>query len=474
MQYILSFLLIIILSACGSSDTTSTQNDIIHIQPTSTNTTTPSSTNIPPANEINSSKPIIEKTITIYVHGYSQSGYKREEIFGNDNYDPVIDEIVKATGFDTTTTYHDNSSNIIAITPYYGSKPPSYYTQEDIQKLQTMENGIPRYAYILAKYSKYIMDKTGAKKVNFLSVSMGSLVTRYLIEKDLEKLASDKKIAKWLSLEGVIKGNIAASGDRLITLAGDFAGDAPEIKQMQYSWIQNHLDANSSLYHDIRIGFESSTKDDASGGALSWWLRLNGNFEANDGVQAVKDTFFEGNYPHTFFYDNHYTLADNKAAWAYAATFLTSKKRVRITLTDVKIDDLHEDRLAFKKLLPAEIVFESSIHAPYAEQKWHFERAIDERLLRGGYLPLYHFYDTNTKSVNQILFDSYILDAQESLTLTLTPYELDMEPDYQVRELTGHGDHESLGTSTIMIAPKEGVYPLHGRDWSGWIKVEIF
>jgi len=208
----------------------------------------------------------------------------------------------------------------------------------------------------------------------------------------------------------------------------------------------------------------------------SVWLRLNQHFEANDGVQAVKDTFFTGNFPHTFYHDNHYTLADNKAAWGYAATFLSSKKRVRITLIDATVSDLHEDKLPLNtNILPAEIVFESSVHSPLAEEKWHFTKAIDERVLKGKYLPVHKFSHKNTnQALNQTLFDSYILEEEKSLQLTLTPYELDREPDYGVHEITGHGDHESLGKSTIMIEAKEGIYPLQGNDWSGRVKVEVF
>jgi len=339
-----------------------------------------------------------------------------------------------------------------------------------------MGKGIPRYARIIAKYAKYILDKTGADKVNFMSVSMGSLVTRYLIEKDLEHLASEQKIDKWLSLEGVIKGNIAASGDNLLAFINNFETQSIDVAHMNYTWINTHLDTNSLHYQNIQIGFESSTKDDASKSALSYWLRLNGNFEANDGVQAVKDTFFKTNATHTFYHDNHYTLADNKAAWGYAATFLTSKKRVRITLLDATIYDLHEDNLLFNtSIKPAEIVFQSRLYSQKAQEKWDFIRAIDERVLRGGYLAVYNYHDRDiNKILNQPLFDSYILDEEKELTLKLTPYELDMEPDYGVREFTGHGDNESLGEETIMIPMKEGIYPLQSREWSGRVKVELY
>ncbi len=462
MKYLLSFIMIVWLIGCGNDTKNHTQ-------------TLAESSETPLNPEVVTTVKKVDKTVTIYVHGYSKSGYKKESVYGDDSYDEIVDTITEMTGFSSTSNYDEETYNIIAITPYYGNIPPTYYTPKDIQDIADIGKGIPRYALIIAKYAKHIMQKTGANHVNFLSVSMGSLVTRYLIEKDLAHLASNKKISKWLSLEGVIKGNIAASADNLISLVDNFEKQSIDVAHMSYAWVDENLDSHSPYYDDIQIEFESSTNDNASNGLLSLWLRANQHFEANDGVQVVKDTFFTGDYAQTFFYENHYSLADNKAAWGYAATFLISKKRLKITLLDATLSDIHEDDLFFNtSIKPAEIVFESTVHSPLAMQKWGFINPISERLLKGKYLPLYLYHDRDTlKTLNQTIFDSYILEEEKELTLTITPYELDKEPDYGVREITGHGDNESLGTATIMIPAREGTYPLQGKDWSGRVKVEI-
>ncbi len=475
MKYILSFVFIFILLGCGDSTTQTkeqTEKSSQLINGKAQDTTEKTNDIIP--SSILPEK--VKKTVTIYIHGYSKSGYKKDGVYGDDNYDEILDTIAEMTGFHTTSDYDKDTKNIIAITPYYGNIPPAYYTPKDIQDIADIGAGIPRYALIVAKYAKHIMTKTDADKVNFLSVSMGSLVTRYLIEKDLEQLASQKKISRWLSLEGVIQGNIAASAGNLLSLVDNFEKQSIDVTHMSYDWIDEHLDSNSPNYHDIQIGFESSTKDNASKGLLSWWMRSNQHFQANDGVQVAKDTFFKGDYAHTFFHENHYSLADNQAAWGYAATFLTSKKRVHITLLDATLSDLHENNLIFNtSIKPAEIVFESTVHSPLAMQKWGFIEPISQRLLKGKYLPLHAYHDSNTKqTLNQTLFDSYILEDEKELSLNITPYELDREPDYGVREITGHGDNESLGTATIMIEVKDGIYPLQGEDWSGQVKVEVF
>ena len=273
MKYILYIVLVITFLGCGGGD-----SDTKNKETTLTTNSSPQKAIEKP--QTNTPEIILppktDKTVTIYIHGYSKSGYKRDGVYGNDNYDEMIDTIVDMTGFDTTTNYDKNNfSNIIAITPYYGSIAPNYYTPKDIQEINDIGEGIPRYALIIAKYAKHIMKETGADKVNLLSVSMGSLVSRYLIEKDLEHLSSNKKISKWLSLEGVIKGNIAASGDNLLSLISNFEAQPIDVEHMSYAWINNHLDTNSPYYNDIQIAFESSTKDNASKGLLSLWLRSN-------------------------------------------------------------------------------------------------------------------------------------------------------------------------------------------------------
>jgi hypothetical protein len=408
------------------------------------------------------------KTLTIYVHGYDPKGYKRVGVFGNDNYDKVIDKMVEFTEFDTTKTYDNKSKNIIAITPYYGNQAPSYYTQDDKDELNAVGEGIPRYALIIAKFAKEMIKETNSTSLNIVSASMGSLVTRYLIEKDLEHIKSDKLIKKWLSLEGVIVGNIGASNAFLYSIADKIEKQPFEVSQMKYSWIEDQFGDSLENLKDIDIAFESSTDDDLNKKVISSFTQ-----EANDGVQAVKDTYIDG-YAHTYFHETHTSLEKRDSAWAYASTFLTSSKRVKITLLEATLEDLHEDKLAFKSILPAEVVFQSRVYSPKAMSKWGFSGAIDERLVNGYYLPIQKYKkEGEAKVVNQTLFDSVVLDDESELRLDVTPYELDREFMYGVREITGHGSKESLEDATVTLPLEDGIYDIRSNEWSGRVKVEV-
>jgi len=418
-------------------------------------------------NSIESNVTIDENTsnrvVNIYIHGYNQEGEKQTDTYGKDESDDVLENIVQTTGYSTMKNYmEDSEKDIIVMTDYYGSTAPEYYTSQDINDVENTENGIPRYALIIAKYIKYIQRETKTINVNIISASMGTLVSRYLIEKNLENISSDKKIKKWLSFEGVVKGNVAASKEDLVYVVDTLVNQPSEVAHMHYDWIRENLDENSSYYEDIQIGFESSTRDDLNDGVITKLLLADGKNPANDGVQAVNDTFFDNPHTHVLFHENHSSLTQNMAAWGFAATFLTSKKHVRITLVEATVSDLHE-------LLTdePEIVFESTVYSLKAQEKWNFTNAIDERMLDSGYLKLYKYTNTGeAKVLNQVVFNSYILDNENKLTLEVTPYELDYN-------INSDDKHETLGKATLEVPMINGIYEISGSDWSGKVKVEV-
>jgi len=419
-------------------------------------------------------KKVYNRTLTLYIHGYDQKGYKWNGVFGEDSYDSEVEKIRKFGNFYTTSNYKkEGDANIIAIATYYGNQAPSYWNEKDLEEYESMEVGIPRYSFIMAKYAKHMLEETNSTNLNIVSVSMGSLIARYIIEKDLEHLASDKTIKKWISFEGVVSGNIGASDKDLVSLAKQ---KAPEVKQMTYDWIEREFgtlrSSQSPYMSDIDKAFESSTDDHLNNQIITF---LTG--KANDGVQAVRDTYFrdDDNYPHTYYYQTHMSLSKITAPWAYAAIFLNSSKRVKITLDEASLSDLHEDRLFFKSILPAEVVFETYVYSPKAMQKFNFNYPIDERVLKSHYLKLFKYKRKNqSKELGLKIFDSIVLEDEKSLKLKITPYELDREPFYGVREITGHGSHESLGSVEFEVPLESGTYPIQTDDWSGSVSVEVF
>ena len=389
------------LTACGTGGSSSTTTN-----PPPNNGGTPVT---PPA--------VKENAVTIYIHGFSKKGFERIGVYGENDAMQANAELADFVGFSLDYKGADSNfdDNILITTSYYGDQSPSYYTQQDIRDIESVTaqygGGIPRYAMIVAKYARHIMAESGATKVNFLSASMGSLVARWLIEKNMENLSGEQKIAKWLSIEGVVGGNYAASDPALVTAAAFYEEQSPEVTHMSYNWVDanfgNRAIGTSPYYAAIQLGFESSTRDDALFGILSSYLIYLGKFYPNDGYQLVKDTYFDitnqaylyRSLPptHSYFYENHTSIKNNPAAWTQTSLFFTSGRRVRVTLTQMTIADIHEDTGS----LPAEIVFASNIHSPILNQSAGITTAIDRRDLESGALPI-HPYSENgsSKAVN--------------------------------------------------------------------------
>lgn len=473
--FLLTFLLL--FTACGDDsknsdlDTKSTLSQ----QDTNDTNTTDTQTNQ------NIILPKIPKTVTIYIHGYSKTGYNRQGIYGNINEDEAIDNLAEFTNLPTMYNYDENSTNILAVTPYYGDEAPAYYTQQDIDEIEAVTKiyggGIPRYATIIAKFAKHVMSESGAEQLNIVSLSMGSLVTRWLIEKDIEQLASQKKIKKWLSIEGVIRGNYAASNSILIGLVDPIEKQHIDTKHMDYVWIQSNLEgknATHSNYKDIQMGFISSTHD--KDGALDTLLTVNGQLQPNDGVQLLKDTKFSTTPNHTpaytHFYQDHLGIKDDKGAWAGIATFLSSKKQVKITLLSAQASDLHEHINWLNK--KAEIVFESEVKSSKVYENFGIDEAISERIVAGGALNLIKYKNKNeSKLVEQVIFNDFILENENELNVKITGYELDKYAIYGVREPSFDSSKASLGTVELNIPLEDATIEVFGKDWSGMVKVEV-
>ncbi|NOZ90833.1 MAG: hypothetical protein GXO60_06085 [Epsilonproteobacteria bacterium] len=445
-------------------------------------------------NPLNTNSPFqhASKTVTIYVHGFKQDGYYRNAIYG-DKYDcDFTTKLRNFTGLPSIDNYDKNNfSNLVIGVEYYGNQSPTYYTPNDIADINSSTNGIPRFALVVAKFTKYIMAQTGATKVNIVSASMGSLITRYMIEKDLEHLASDKKIEKWLMAEAVLRGNYALSkideidSEFIRDTINSFFKDSPEMQQMKYKWIEEnitpHLEAmSSSYYKDILVGQISLTDSDNSDGiGLRYILQIHGKFKPNDGYQLVKDTYFEEvnntiQVPsHTLVHSDHVSINESDSVFATISAFLEAKKRVRVTLVDVTVKNLHEEIISGINE-SAEIVFANNTFSPKAESRWNFSGLIAQRVYDSGTLPIHHYKEKNVPKIfNQILFDDFVLSSENRLKIKIEGYEIDRSTKYDINEVSV-SSKESMGYVETSIDLVDGAtYHIVSDDWSGNIKVEM-
>ena len=504
----------VLFTACGSNNKTTDNSVKSEVKALETNTSdevkngvteeSNSSDEATPlehnnSNEVNSSVKALEnntteikkslKVVTIYVHGYRKVGYKNDQTYGNLYHNTFKRELIKFTGADTFDDYNKETfKHIVSAVDFYGKEVPNYYSQKDADEVEAITKkyggGIPRYALIVAKFAKFMLKRTGADKVNIVSVSMGSLVTRWMIEKDVEGLASDEKIAKWMTVEGVIRGNYALSNvtdDSLLNLVFE---NSPDTDHMKYQWIEKNLAPQrhilkSPSYKNILVGQISLTDGSKSNSLLKYILPFYGGFQPNDGFQLLKDTYFEsvdkGNkqvLSHTLIHHDHVDIKHSYGVFATISSFLEERKRVRITLVDATVNDIHEEITSGN--VGSEIIFESYIFSPEAKKEWDLEKAIDERVYESGALKIYN-YSANgqTYALNQILFDNFVLSTESKLNIKLKGYEIDSSKLYHIKEVNRESKIESLGEGEKTVELKNGVYEVDGVDWSGHVKVEV-
>lgn len=434
-------------------------------------------------------------TATVYVHGFDPEGASHQGIYGDDLFEPLLDELA---GLVSLPTINEPGGaflpNVVAATTYYGDTPPAYYTPEDIAEIDAVTaqwgGGIPRYALIVAKYARYVMDRSGAQQVNFASASMGSFVTRWLIENDSDGLAAEGKIARWLTLEGVVCGNWAASHDELVWLWDVFGTPTIDVYQMDYGWVEANLhsprtEADNLYYSEILVGQTGSTDDSALGGALTGVMLLYGDFQPNDGVVSLYDTYFHTmteqsrfmGRPPTMSYNhvNHYELVDFQGAWAQIATFITERRRVTITMTRVQVTDIHEPDLPFWDWTPAEIVVQSRVYSPEVLARWGISDPLSERHIDGASSPIREYFNNGEEQfLSHIIFDDFVLATETSLEIDLWAEEIDFDVRYGVTEPLG-GDYEDLGAGSITVPiTQPGAYVFSAADWNCDIAVGVF
>ena len=429
------------------------------------------------------------KNLTLFVHGFDKEGYQAEGVFGDEHPDDALEKFQELGDYPVAN--NTKIINLIKATTYYGDESPKYYTAQDMQDLKRVTEqwggGIPRYALIVAKYAKYLMKQEKVDRINIVSGSMGSLVTRWMIEKDVEGLASQQQIAKWYSLEGVIIGNYAADRIEYIEqFYGSNALDSIDIEHMSSDWISDNLsnstgEASSPFYKHILLGQQASTDDDLNSGLLTKLLFLNGQFSANDGTQRVKDCRFDSitdnvrynNLPPTFtlIHKNHLSIKDHMGAWANVMTFLNTNKRVTLTLVDAKVEDIQESIAWHNK--KAEIIFASNVYSPKIEEDWGITEAITENTREGATLAVHSYIEEGEEKVlNQFVLDQLVAANETHLNIQFQVEEIDNDAKYGVYE-TYQKDYDLIDMTEVKVPLKDGVYGYSGEHWSFHVKVKI-
>ena len=434
------------------------------------------------------------RTATIYVQGFERTGAGRQGTFGVDLGDPMLDAIAGMAGHPVADGGAALAPNVVAMTSYYGDTPPPWYTAADRARLDQVTaqygGGVPRYAQVIADYARDVLRRSGAQHVNFVSASFGSLIVRWLIEKDLNGLASSRRIARWLSIEGLVAGNWAASRDRLVGYVEAVDPLPIDVAHMDYDWVDANLhrprtQADHPLYANILVGQMVSTDDEYNQAALTSLMRSFDEWMPNDGVQAVPDASFQDFTPRSrlagrtptlgYFRNDHFAIQQARGAWAQIATFMAQRRRVTVTMTSARVADLKEPDEWYWDWRPAEVVFESRVYSPAAAARWGVTDAICTREKEGGVAPIRRYSSSGeTQSFTEVLFDDLVLAEEKELRLVLRAEEVDYDWRYGVYETAQQPSYDDLGAGSITVSTlAPGSYTFQAAGWSCTLAVTV-
>jgi hypothetical protein len=312
-----------------------------------------------------------------------------------------------------------------------------------------------------------------------------------MIEKDLATLASSGAIARWLSVEGLLGGNWAASRDHLVDLV-DVAVPLPiDVDHMDYDWVTANIhsprnEADSPFYANILMGALASTDDEYNNGALTDLMLAERDWQPNDGLQLVSDALFQRVTARSQYLglppmlgllrSNHFSVKENRGGWADVATFLTQRRRVAIIMTDVTLKNISEPTALFWDWRPAEVVLQSRVTSPAVAARWRITDPLCVREKEGGVAPLKQFNASGERQrFNELLFDGLVLPEETELRLDLHAEEVDYDWRYRVLETVTRPYYDELGSGSIMVsAQMPGTYTFDAPGWSCAVAVLTF
>jgi len=343
----------------------------------------------------------------------------------------------------------------------------------------------------VANYARNVMARSGAQQVNIVSGSFGSLITRWMIEKDVGGLASSGKIARWLSIEGLLAGNWeATSGGNLVSIVEALDPDPIDIEHMKYGWVETYLhaprqQADDPYYGHMLMGAIASSDDGYNASALTNLMVSAGDWMPNDGVQAMPDAYFQGvapqsrylGLPPTFLVrrTEHLGVLHDHGAWADAALFVTQRRRVTVTMTSATVVNLCEPQSLFWDWRPAEVVLESRVYSPEVQRIWGITDPLTVQEKEGAVAPLRRYWHNGeTQAFTYNVFDGFVPESEKQLRLDLHAEEIDYDWRYGVHETITHPYYDEMGMGSIMVSTlAPGTYTFQSSLWSCTLNVTI-
>ncbi len=371
---------------------------------------------------------------------------------------------------------HPEAPNQVVGVEYYGGTPAEWLSPEQIELIESFDvrtnEALARYAHVAAFFIRHRMALSGATHVNLFCHSMGCHVSRYLIEHDLEGLASGNHIVRWVTQAGVVAGarlarlfdnpvvRDIAEGLQLNT--SDFIHMHPDyVREHTAIWDHQLHRAGNPLLGGVLMHHLVATNPAVSATAdLVRLLDLNNpEDEPNDGIQYSLDEYFheqpealrfrtlagEALMPtRSYLFIDHLEIGDTEGANALIAAGLFARRKVYLTVRDIELrsDREGDDVLDFEEQgrAPAEIAVQSVIRYPRPDGNV----VVGEQRVEHRSPEIFHLREGRPIDADYRIFEAPVFDDMQTLGVQLDLLEVDFYPRFGVREWA-LDIHESLG-----------------------------
>lgn len=416
-----------------------------------------------------------ETTITIQVPGFRtvRAGDVDSTVYGQARSPggigremrPFMDALGLPDGMQTP----DAPNQVVGV-QYYGGDPAPWIPGPDIYRIEQFDRDSPdalhRYALVVALFVRQRMQETGAENVRFVCHSMGCHILRYVIEHDLEGLASDDLIVRWVTVAGVLGGArlarlydnpvVRSVGGEIGLNTADFVHMHPDwVADVSARWDHRLHEANNPNFAGIVMHHILGTDPRLSQTAnIIRLLDLNNpGDEPNDGIVYTLDQFFERQdervqplddsgrpqpSSRSALYLEHFDVSDAQASGIIASAGLFHHRRVRVRAREATVHDDLERRssLDFSRTgeSPGELVAEVRIRYPWVESiiganPIVHESRVDHRL------PEIRLVRTGaTLDLDLTLFEGPVFDDMTSMWMDLDFVEVDCYPRFDIDE----------------------------------------
>ncbi|MCB9681957.1 MAG: hypothetical protein H6733_10855 [Alphaproteobacteria bacterium] len=408
-------------------------------------------------------------TITVHLHGFILGLEPDTGPYGyRTGGGPIADGLRRYADLPSYTDGLDGPDHVEG-THYYGIEPPDTFTADEIARVEALQ-GVPRYAEIIAIQARHALDDApDATGINLTCHSMGCLVSRYLIEHDVEGLVSDGAIKRWVTYAGVVSGaGLATQFGWSTSYLSALGIDPIDIEHMGYPWVEANVawngmrrQADNTAFHGILVHHVLADDPllDADFAALPLLDLSNPAERANDGIMWTDDEAFLSVSPRarfvtdegqdvlptaTFVHVDHFAAREHVGAHLVGAAALVGTRRFEVVVSSLDVGDVGET--------DSEIAFETTVRWPDADQRFGVDAVIDERTIAHRVAPVVPVHGTSAQP-GLVLHSAMVFDEDTAVELALTVREVDRYPFVGIRE---GGPNDVLGTDVLTLPIEDG------------------